>query len=103
MIIGDITYYAPKYSRKQLKRGEEQRLVRTSDFDSGVGCPRHSAYPDHLSIWRATNGRGFCAIAGNKVANYALNRGMTLSEFCARYSDMDATTIAAIKAQYTEI
>ncbi len=92
MIIGDITYYA-------LQGTAERRLVRTPDFDSGLRCPRHAAYPDYLSIWRPTNGPGFCAVAGDKVANRALNRELTLAEFCARYSDMDERTIAAIEAQ----
>ncbi len=89
MIIGDITYYGLS----------KRRLVRTPDFDTGLPEPRHAAYPGYLSIWRATNGRGFAAIAGAKVANAALRQELTLAEFCARYSDMDACTIAAIKAQ----
>ncbi len=92
MIIGDITYYG--FSKR--------RLVRMPDFDSGLPEPGHAPYPDYLSIWRATNGPGFCAVAGAKVANAALRRELTLAEFCARYSDIDATTIAAIKAQDAE-
>lgn len=96
MIIGDITYYQMKFSRKH---GMEQRLMRMPDFDTGLPEPGHAPYPDYLSIWRGSNGPGFCAIAGDKVANAALRRELTLSEFCSRYSDMDAKTIAAIKAQ----
>lgn len=96
MLIGDITYYVVTYFPEHRP---EPYLVRSSDFDTGLPAPRHAAYPDYLSIWRASNGSGFCALPGRYVASAASQRHLTLAEFCARYSDMGDSLIASIKAQ----
>ena len=98
MIIGDITYYALEQHRAH---GKEPRLVRTPDFDPAMPRPTRVPYADYLSVWRATNGVGFCALPGSKVYAAACRYHMTLPEYLACHSDMDARTIAAIKTQYS--
>lgn len=99
MIIGDLTYYELKFVRAN---GREQCLVRTSDFDPDMPCPSHAPFRNYLVIWRATDAGLFRAIPGDQVANYALQRELTLGEFCERYGNMDAATISAIKRQDEE-
>ena len=96
MKIGNTNYYVIACAPARCM-GEY--LAHTPNFDSNVPCPNYPTAVDSISIWRAKKGRGFRALSGPYVTSFAAQHHLTLTELCARYSDMDARTIAAIKAQ----
>lgn len=95
--IGDISYY-----RLTTEHPMRQFLVWTPYQHTGVRCPISAWRDDHLSIWKETNGFGFCAIAGSKVAAAAIFHRMSLAEYVYYYSSAGDSIIAAIKIQEKE-
>lgn len=93
--IGDISYYRLSSAEHYM----QQFLVRIPYCRSGVRCPISAWREDHLSIWQETNGLGFCAIAGRKVAAAVLFHRMSLAEYVYYYSGVNDSIIAAIKIQ----
>ena len=92
-LIGDVTHYQLTGSIHG-----KQRLICSLAYSTGVPRPREALWGNYLTIWRATNGVGFCARPGFRVVNAAIRHDMTLAEFCAEYSDMHESIVAAIKA-----
>ena len=92
-LIGDTMYYQLTDSAPM-----KQRLVCVLEYSTGTRRPCQSLHGDYLTIWRATNGVGFCVRAGFQVVNATIRHDMSLAQFCSKYSDMRKSTICDIEA-----